>query len=92
MAIDKYRTVFSVIRGFIFFFQAKDGIRDLVLSRGLGDVYFFQANNGIRALVRSRGIGDVYTGRGWNKPTSDRAKLKYHYYDCPLYTSDAADE
>ena len=24
---------------FIFFFQAEDGIRDLVRSRGLGDVY-----------------------------------------------------
>mgnify|MGYP002683068834 CR=1 FL=1 len=25
--------------GFFFFFQAEDGIRDLVRSRGLGDVY-----------------------------------------------------
>ena len=25
--------------GFCFFFQAEDGIRDLVRSRGLGDVY-----------------------------------------------------
>ena len=25
--------------GFVFFFQAEDGIRDLVRSRGLGDVY-----------------------------------------------------
>ena len=24
---------------FVFFFQAEDGIRDLVRSRGLGDVY-----------------------------------------------------
>ena len=31
-----------------FFFQAEDGIRDLVRSRG------------IRDLVRSRGLGDVY--------------------------------
>ena len=32
----------------IFFFQAEDGIRDLVRSRGLGDVYkrqdYFEAN------------------------------------------------
>ena len=28
---------------FIFFFQAEDGIRDLVRSRGLGDVYKRQA-------------------------------------------------
>ena len=31
----------SVVRlcVFVFFFQAEDGIRDLVRSRGLGDVY-----------------------------------------------------
>ena len=29
-----------------FFFQAEDGIRDLVRSRGLGDVYKRQAKNG----------------------------------------------
>ena len=28
---------------FLFFFQAEDGIRDLVRSRGLGDVYKRQA-------------------------------------------------
>ena len=27
------------VRGRFFFFQAEDGIRDLVRSRGLGDVY-----------------------------------------------------
>ena len=30
---------------FVFFFQAEDGIRDLVRSRGLGDVYKRQAQN-----------------------------------------------
>ena len=31
---------FSVhVDGFVFVFQAEDGIRDLVRSRGLGDVY-----------------------------------------------------
>ena len=35
----------------LFFFQAEDGIRDLVRSRGLGDVYKRQAQpNGFRAL------------------------------------------
>ena len=28
-----------VLISYIFFFQAEDGIRDLVRSRGLGDVY-----------------------------------------------------
>ena len=31
--------VFCVIDMLCFFFQAEDGIRDLVRSRGLGDVY-----------------------------------------------------
>ena len=35
--LDRHRCVFFVI--FFFFFQAEDGIRDLVRSRGLGDVY-----------------------------------------------------
>ena len=30
-----------------FFFQAEDGIRDLVRSRGLGDVYKRQLRNGL---------------------------------------------
>ena len=33
---------------YFFFFQAEDGIRDLVRSRGLGDVYRRQ---GVRVLV-----------------------------------------
>ena len=34
-----------------FFFQAEDGIRDLVRSRGLGDVYKRQAITGIISLL-----------------------------------------
>jgi len=33
--------------GFFFFFQAEDGIRDLVRSRGLGDVYKRQLNGSL---------------------------------------------
>ena len=32
--------------GIVFFFQAEDGIRDLVRSRGLGDVYKRQLLDG----------------------------------------------
>ena len=35
---------------FVFFFQAEDGIRDLVRSRGLGDVYKRQ-DRGLGRLV-----------------------------------------
>ena len=36
---------------FFFFFQAEDGIRDLVRSRGLGDVYKRQAYTGVQAYL-----------------------------------------
>ena len=42
-------TVCCDIRLFFFFFQAEDGIRDLVRSRGLGDVYKRQAEHGADA-------------------------------------------
>ena len=37
-----------------FFFQAEDGIRDLVRSRGLGDVYKRQ----VQARLRVGAVGD----------------------------------
>ena len=37
-----------------FFFQAEDGIRDLVRSRGLGDVYKRQGARGVVAGARLR--------------------------------------
>ena len=36
---------------FFFFFQAEDGIRDLVRSRGLGDVYKRQAQHHVASLM-----------------------------------------
>ena len=43
--------------GVVFFFQAEDGIRDLVRSRGLGDVYKRQAND---FRVEHAAIGQLY--------------------------------
>ena len=40
----------------IFFFQAEDGIRDLVRSRGLGDVYKRQLGIGALVVVQLVGI------------------------------------
>ena len=40
----------------MFFFQAEDGIRDLVRSRGLGDVYKRQANTMPRPINRMRPV------------------------------------
>ena len=73
----------------IFFFQAEDGIRDLVRSRGLGDVYKRQVGQQHGPMRRAVGrpalhllIGRVDLGGvaiGAAEP-------------CLLYTSDAADE
>mgnify|MGYP003381341166 CR=1 FL=1 len=69
---------------YFFFFQAEDGIRFLVRSRGLGDVYKrqrvltdAQARYGACGIAR---IGND-TGTADERPCS-----------CLLYTSDAADE
>ena len=47
----------------VVFFQAEDGIRDLVRSRGLGDVYKRQG----RAPVRAAGLHGA-KGRPLNRP------------------------
>ena len=46
---------------YVFFFQAEDGIRDLVRSRGLGDVYKRQTEMGFgvsKRLIDGR-IADI---------------------------------
>ena len=76
-----------VFAGDRFFFQAEDGIRDLVRSRGLGDVY-----------KRQRWQGEVRVG---GKTAAQAPMPGYVFQDarllpwlnaCLLYTSDAADE
>ena len=44
---------------FVFFFQAEDGIRDLVRSRGLGDVYKRQAPRGAMVPILMPGFTDA---------------------------------
>ena len=70
-----------------FFFQAEDGIRDLVRSRGLGDVYKRQTNITIVAFYR------------WHMQVEIPEVPSFLYaiaakipHTCLLYTSDAADE
>ena len=70
-----------------FFFQAEDGIRDLVRSRGLGDVYKRQG------VGRPAGRGPRGSGR--SRPHLRRraiGPLRGRPQRCLLYTSDAADE
>ena len=71
----------------LFFFQAEDGIRYLVRSRGLGDVYKRQSLMSgcfvlgwvIHMPIMPMAICVISSACGW-------------YMNCLLYTSDAADE
>ena len=69
------------------FFQAEDGIRDLVRSRGLGDVYKRQVllNECQMLAAVARPVRDEL-----HKPSVDFNSC--HRIACLLYTSDAADE
>ena len=70
-----------------FFFQAEDGIRDLVRSRGLGDVYKRQGVADQRVHQDRRERDHQQEGRAAARVTTvEAADL------CLLYTSDAADE
>ena len=72
---------------FFFFFQAEDGIRDLVRSRGLGDVYKRQIINKIRRFFMVLHF--------FNNNTKILKWIKNYMNNilcCLLYTSDAADE
>ena len=77
----------SVLIYMIFFFQAEDGIRYLVRSRGLGDVYKRQFQHlGLR--LRSFGAGA-------DRPYPSHVRAPVPWLPaciCLLYTSDAADE
>ena len=79
---------------FLFVFQAEDGIRDLVRSRGLGDVYKRQGD----ALGVMPDNADVFQIRGRIRcrgnlvPAREADIVEPGRHPCLLYTSDAADE
>ena len=68
------------------FFQAEDGIRDLVRSRGLGDVYKRQGFPG-GSLGKRLKLWEKLSASIWAPPIA-ASRL----WTCLLYTSDAADE
>ena len=84
---DNKGVSYSIGLKFGFFFQAEDGIRGLVRSRGLGDVYKRQGRDGIRDQV-SR--GDGLQAQGWGGARRWRGGGRAR--GCLLYTSDAADD
>ena len=71
---------------YLFFFQAEDGIRDLVRSRGLGDVYKRQIFARVRCGSPGLGANESVTTSTPCGPKAMRSS------PCLLYTSDAADE
>ena len=71
----------------IFFFQAEDGIRDLVRSRGLGDVYKRQVVERVTCAQPER---DQVERAGEQRPIGGARGQRHGH--CLLYTSDAADE
>ena len=71
----------------VFFFQAEDGIRDLVRSRGLGDVYKRQG-----CTVRCECPARVVALGGSERNRVGQACADHQRGNCLLYTSDAADE
>ena len=71
----------------IFFFQAEDGIRDLVRSRGLGDVY--------KRQIYSNKAVCPFCSRNYftYKNIGIEVIICNHIFIvCLLYTSDAADD
>ena len=56
----------------MFFFQAEDGIRDLVRSRGLGDVYKRQFQTYVHEIGHALGLDHMgnYNGNGNWTPSS----------------------
>ena len=77
-----------VVLFFVVFFQAEDGIRDLVRSRGLGDVYKRQGDTRRRRVDGRRAVG----GQRHRHPGSPGRTVGRRAGNCLLYTSDAADE
>ena len=72
---------------FVFLFQAEDGIRELVRSRGLGDVYKRQMSmTEPSGLTRPRRLAPK---KAWGPGGVLGISRKRA---CLLYTSDAADE
>ena len=59
----------------VFFFQAEDGIRDLVRSRGLGDVYKRQVFN---AVNETNHVGT----KNFDIPELKQIKVKGKFKDC----------
>ena len=79
--------MFGMFIFFCFFFQAEDGIRDLVRSRGLGDVYKRQRES-LAVLSSMASFASLVTSFALSAALPARSRVT----TCLLYTSDAADD
>ena len=77
----------SIQSNFSFFFQAEDGMRGLVRSRGLGDVYKRQVD-----WLATRRIHQPRPRMAKQMPPSTTSVSVTNGLSCLLYTSDAADD
>ena len=79
----------SVIRcRFFFFFQAEDGIRDLVRSRGLGDVYKRQLLVDREGTIRQVIAGSVLSRPNVLQEAVEQLLSAVSYTHLTLPTSD----
>ena len=72
----------------VFFFQAEDGIRDLVRSRGLGDVYKRQDDDGVNARQGLCGTGIDGDDSGMRVRAAQHSGEPVSYTHLTLPTSD----
>ena len=73
---------------FFFFFQAEDGIRDLVRSRGLGDVYKRQGVRHEQVRVRRRPLRERHAAGSRAPGGRRRGRAPVSYTHLTLPTSD----
>ena len=71
-----------------FFFQAEDGIRDLVRSRGLGDVYKRQVENLHGGALDQREVGAGQQDVQAREPRDHAPAVPVSYTHLTLPTSD----
>ena len=86
VCLSDVNSIVGVVVMFFFFFQAEDGIRDLVRSRGLGDVYKRQSRHMLDASTCKRLYAEFF--KALRQPET---ALPLDPWPCLLYTSDAAD-
>ena len=72
----------------LFFFQAEDGIRDLVRSRGLGDVYKRQASALAAAGSMATAAAADWSSTTTGSPTETAGAASVSYTHLTLPTSD----